>query len=76
MSDTLVSPSRSDTSTSDRERFAHIVNPASKAVEAMLAGTPVTALCGKTWVPKRNPQNFPKCPACVEVCERNGWRVP
>jgi hypothetical protein len=32
-------------------------------------GTPVVALCGKVWVPSRDPQKYPVCPACKEVWE-------
>lgn len=30
-------------------------------------GTPVIALCGKVWVPSRNPDRFPVCPECKEI---------
>jgi hypothetical protein len=30
---------------------------------------PVTALCGKVWVPGRDPQKFPVCPTCKEIYE-------
>jgi len=39
----------------DHERFAHIVVPASAVAEAYVTGEAVTALCGKTWVPTRDP---------------------
>jgi hypothetical protein len=32
-------------------------------------GHPVTALCGKVWVPGRDPQKFPVCPTCKEIYE-------
>jgi hypothetical protein len=51
----------------DHERFAHIVVPASAVTEAYITGTPVTALCGKTWVPSRDPTRYPVCPSCTEV---------
>jgi hypothetical protein len=43
----------------DHERLAHIVVPASKVTEAMVTGAPCTALCGKTWVPSRDPKRYP-----------------
>lgn len=52
----------------DHERFAHYVAK-DKIVEAMVAGTPVVALCGKVWVPSRDPQRFPVCPECKEIYE-------
>jgi len=33
----------------------------------MVMGTPVVALCGKVWVPSRNPEKFPVCPECKEI---------
>ena len=41
----------------DHERFSHYV-PKAKLTEAMVMGTPVTALCGKVWVPSRDPHAF------------------
>ena len=38
-----------------------------KIVESAVMGTPVIALCGKVWVPGRDPKNFPVCPACKEI---------
>lgn len=38
-------------------------------MEAMVNGTPVVALCGKVWVPSRNPERFPVCPTCKEIWE-------
>ena len=32
-------------------------------------GTPIIALCGKVWVPSRDPQKYPVCPACKEIWE-------
>ena len=53
----------------DHERFAHYVWPKDKLVEAMIEGTPVRALCGKVWVPSRDPKRFPVCPTCKEIFE-------
>ena len=52
----------------DHERFAHYA-PKDKLMEAMVTGTPVTALCGKKWVPSRDPEKFPVCPTCKEIWE-------
>jgi hypothetical protein len=60
----IVDPTLGD---GDHERFAHIVVPASAVTEAYITGTPVTALCGKTWVPSRDPKRYPVCPTCAEV---------
>ncbi len=52
----------------DHERFSHYA-PKDKIVEAMVTGKPVTALCGKKWVPTRDPEKFPVCPTCKEIYE-------
>jgi hypothetical protein len=52
----------------DHERFSHYVDK-DKLTEAMVMGTPVVALCGKVWVPSRDPQKFPVCPDCKDVWE-------
>jgi Protein of unknown function (DUF3039) len=52
----------------DHERFAHYADR-DKIMEAMVNGTPVRALCGKVWVPSRDPQRFPICPECKEIYE-------
>jgi hypothetical protein len=52
----------------DHERFSHYV-PRDKLTEAMVMGTPVVALCGKVWVPSRDPERFPVCPECKEIWE-------
>lgn len=50
----------------DHERFAHYVEKA-KILESAVTGTPVKALCGKVWIPNRDPSNFPICPDCQEI---------
>jgi hypothetical protein len=57
----------------DHERFAHYVRK-EKILESALSGDPVIALCGKVWVPGRDPNRFPVCPACKEIYE--GLRAP
>jgi hypothetical protein len=50
----------------DHERFSHYVKK-DKIVESAVSGKPVTALCGKRWVPSRDPMKFPICPTCKEI---------
>ena len=57
----------------DHERFSHYVRK-EKILESALSGEPVTALCGKVWIPGRDPQKFPVCPVCKEIYE--GLRAP
>ena len=52
----------------DHERFSHYVRK-EKILESALTGEPVRALCGKMWVPGRDPQKFPVCPQCKEIYE-------
>jgi hypothetical protein len=52
----------------DHERYAHYVRK-DKVVESAVMGTPVEALCGKVWVPSRDPEKFPVCPQCKEIFE-------
>jgi uncharacterized membrane protein YgcG len=52
----------------DHERFAHYVQK-EKILESAVTGTPVIALCGKVWVPGRDPKKFPVCPICKEIFE-------
>lgn len=57
----------------DHERFAHYVRK-EKIMESAMTGEPVIALCGKVWVPGRDPNKFPVCPQCKEVYD--GLRDP
>jgi hypothetical protein len=52
----------------DHERFSHYVRK-EKILESALSGEPVTALCGKVWVPGRDPDKFPICPMCKEIAD-------
>jgi hypothetical protein len=52
----------------DHERFAHYVDK-DKIVDSAVLGTAVVALCGKVWVPSRDPKKFPVCPECKEIYE-------
>ena len=73
---------------SDHERFSHIVLEGytpkdgefvaleNSVVGAMINATPVIALCGKVWVPGRDPQKYPICPTCKEIAETMGWSLP
>ncbi len=43
---------------------------------ASSTGTAVRALCGKEWVPGRNPARYGLCPTCKEIAESMGWKIP
>lgn len=53
----------------DHERFSHYVQK-DKILQSALSGKPVIALCGKVWLPGRDPQKFPVCPTCKEIYEK------
>jgi hypothetical protein len=59
---------RSWTDDGDHERYAHYA-PADEVTYALIEGTSVVALCGKVWVPFRDPQKYPVCPTCKEIYE-------
>lgn len=63
--DTLVE-TRSQTEAGDHEKFAHYVKK-DKILESAVLGEPVIALCGKVWVPNRDPSRFPVCPQCEAI---------
>jgi hypothetical protein len=89
MTDISVAPVHTDPLLDgNHERMAHIVLegvegedgefvPAGPSVvEGMIYGTPVRALCGKVWVPGRDPKKYPLCPTCKDIAESNGFQVP
>lgn len=53
----------------DHDLFSHYVRKADREL-AWLTGEPVTALCGKKWLPTRDPEKFPVCPQCKDVWEQ------
>lgn len=53
----------------DHERFSHYVKK-DRIVESAVMGSAVVALCGKVWVPTRDPQKFPVCPDCLKIFEK------
>jgi len=50
----------------DHDRFAHYVKK-DLIVASAVTGKPVRALCGKKWVPGRDPSRFPICPDCQKI---------
>lgn len=63
---TKTQPSTGD---GDHDLFKHLVRK-DKIVESAVTGKPVVALCGKVWVPSRDPQKYPACPECMKIYER------
>lgn len=50
------------------QRFSHYAEKNS-VTEGYVLGTPVLAICGKVFVPSRDPQRFPLCPICKEIAD-------
>jgi hypothetical protein len=75
----------------DHDRMSHIVlegytpkkglrkkfvSTGPSVVEGIVNGTAVRALCGKEWVPGRDPKKYGLCPTCKEIAEGMGWKLP
>ena len=63
---TVVEPTLADGA---HDRFAHFARK-TDIVKSAVTGKPIVALCGKVWVPNRNPDRYPVCPTCREIYER------
>jgi len=87
---TTLAPARPDQELDhgDHDRMAHIVlegytpkkgdfvSTGPSVVEGIVNRTAVRALCGKEWVPGRNPQRYGLCPTCKEIAQSMGWKLP
>ena len=58
------------------KREGQFVSTGPSVVEGIVNGTAVRALCGKEWVPGRNPSRYGLCPTCKEIAESMGWKLP
>lgn len=56
------------TDSNEDEQFAHYAEKAS-VTEGYIMGTPVIALCGKVFIPFRNPERLRVCQACKEIID-------
>jgi hypothetical protein len=68
MSDTLIELSTLESDLEDENRFAHDAEKVS-VTEGYVLGTPVLAVCGKLFIPSRDPKKFPLCPICKKISE-------
>lgn len=87
---TTLAPARPDPELEegDHDRMAHIVLEGFKGkrgkflpagpsvVEGIVNRTVVRALCGKEWVPGRDPKRYGLCPTCKEIAQSKGWKLP
>jgi len=67
------SPSRPVTDDGDHDRFAHYARK-DDVTRAYITGEAIVALCGKKWVPTRDPKGYPICPTCKERKDA-GWSL-
>lgn len=68
MSDTEVLDRPDTTDTDEPDNFAHYAE-AAKVTEGYVMGTPVTAICGKVFIPHRDPKKLPICPICKSIVD-------
>ena len=67
MTDTLIYEDTTlDTTNGGHDLFSHYVRK-EEATRAAVTGEPCVALCGKMWVPSRNPDGLTVCPECKDI---------
>jgi hypothetical protein len=74
-SDTRTKPAPVTNNGGDHERFAHYVqrpegyrgSAGAYITDAIVNGFPLKALCGKVWIPSRDPRMYPVCPECADL---------
>ena len=71
--DPVVAPERPDLDDGDHDRFAHYARR-DDVTRAYVTGEAIVALCGKKWVPTRDPKGYPICPTCKERKDA-GWSL-
>ena len=62
----LHDPQTTDT---DEPEVAHIA-PAADVSRAYVTGEAITALCGKVFVPTRDPNRYPVCEPCKAILDQ------
>lgn len=60
----VVDPQLDDGDSDDR--WSHYVRK-EDIMRSAVDGVPVKALCGKVWVPGRDPEKYPVCPSCKDM---------
>lgn len=66
---TIVDRSTQEVDGHERDRMSHYAKR-EDILAAAVEGTPITALCGKKWVPSRDPDNYPVCKTCQEILDK------
>lgn len=68
LEDTRIDEKTEISEPGDHDTFKHLAH-IDQINESMLNGTPVTALCGKVWVPTKDFAQYPECKTCVEIAK-------
>ena len=68
ITETVVEPRLTDGDDGEHDRFAHYVRK-DDIMRSAVDGVAVIALCGKKWIPNRDPERYPVCPSCKEIYE-------
>jgi Protein of unknown function (DUF3039) len=68
MLDLLERPEIKHSDSDSQEHFAHYAE-AAEVTEGYVMGTPVIALCGKIFIPFRDPEKLKVCPNCKEIID-------
>jgi hypothetical protein len=68
ITETIVEPRLTQGDEGEHDRFAHYVRK-EDIMRSAVEGVAVIALCGKKWIPNRDPQRYPVCPSCKEIFE-------
>ena len=68
VTETVVEPRLTDGDEGEHDRFAHYVRK-EDIMRSAVDGVAVIALCGKKWIPNRDPERYPVCPSCKEIYE-------
>ncbi len=50
----------------DDPHYSHYVKK-EDIMRSAIDGVPAVALCGKKWMPNRDPEKYPVCPKCSEM---------
>lgn len=68
MLDLLERTETQKTDSNESNQFAHYAE-AAKVTEGYIMGTPVIALCGKVFIPHKDPLKLRVCPECKEILD-------
>lgn len=66
LEDTRIDEKTEISEPGDHDTFKHYAH-IDQINESMLNGTPVTALCGKVWVPTKDFAKYPLCQTCKDI---------